>query len=161
MVCVSPSIGVSVIYACVGNYSAVDIVSICKYCSVNSCKVIRSASHVAATHNQVLTIPEWVIAAPEQVIIAPERVILAAPEWVIAAPERVILAAPEWVIAAPERVIVAAPEWLNRVYPCRMNGANSNTIIKLILPSVEYSTAYYISKSIFTDMMLLIFFTCL
>jgi len=30
------SIGVSVIYSCVGNYSAVDIVSICGYCSVNS-----------------------------------------------------------------------------------------------------------------------------
>jgi len=142
----------------------VDIVSICGYCSVNSCKVIQSACHVAATHNQVLTTPEWVIAAPEWVILAaPERVI-AAPEWVIAAPERVILAAPEWVIIAPERVIaapewviVAAPEWLNRVYPCRMNGTNSNTIIKLILPSVEYSTAYYMFKSIFTDMMLLIF----
>ena len=134
-----------------------DIVSICGYCSVNSCKAIQSACHVAATHNQVLTTPEWVIAAPEWVIIAPEWVI-AAPEWVIlAAPERVIIA-PEWVIAAPEWVIVAAPEWLNRVYPCRMNGTNSNTIIKLILPSVKYSTAYYMSTSTFTEMMLLTFY---
>ena len=95
--CVSVSIGASVIYACVGNYSAVDIVSTCKYCSVNSYKVIQSASHVAATHNQVLTNPKWVIStASEQVIKAPEI-------------------APEW-------VIMAAPEWLNRVNPCRMSG---------------------------------------
>ena len=69
-VCVSPSISVSVIYACVGNYSAVDIVSTCKYCSVNSYKVIQSASHV---HNQFLATLKWVIPTPEWVfLVTPE-----------------------------------------------------------------------------------------
>ena len=123
MVCISPSIGVSVIYACVGNYSAVDTVSTCKYCSVNSYGVVQGVDHVTAIH-QVIPAPEWVF------LVNSESVNIIACDWVI--------------MAAPNN-------------PCRMNRANSSTIIKLTLPSVEYSTAYYMSKSIFTEMMLLTF----